>query len=103
MLLQSHAGEINILPARPDAWKNGFIKGIKARGDIGVDLEWGENKSTTVVLNPGKNCTQKIRPPKDQKIKNVLEDENKISVLTHGDGTSDIIMKAGKKYSIMFN
>lgn len=103
MLLQSHAGEINILPALPDAWKNGLIKGIKARGAIEVDLEWEENKVTTVVLNPGENCAHKVRPPKDQKIKSVLEDGDKISVLTYSDGTTEIKMKAGKKYSIMFN
>ncbi|MCR5414861.1 MAG: glycoside hydrolase family 95 protein [Kiritimatiellae bacterium] len=40
MFVQSHAGEIELLPALPKAWPNGSIKGIRARGDITVNLVW---------------------------------------------------------------
>ncbi|WP_157558116.1 glycoside hydrolase family 95 protein [Niabella aurantiaca] len=60
MLLQSHAGEISLLPAIPAAWKaSGSFTGLRARGGFTVDCKW----------HNGKVISYQIRSSRPQKIK----------------------------------
>jgi alpha-L-fucosidase 2 len=59
MLLQSHAGEIHLLPALPQAWPDGHIYGICARGGFVVDIDWknGELEKVGILSKMGNSCT----------------------------------------------
>jgi alpha-L-fucosidase 2 len=63
MLLQSQNGEIELLPALPDAWTDGSIKGIKARGNFEVAINWAQGKLSKATIKSiiGGNC--RLRTP----------------------------------------
>ncbi|HYJ37988.1 MAG TPA: glycoside hydrolase N-terminal domain-containing protein, partial [Chitinophagaceae bacterium] len=65
MLMQSHEGNISLLPALPTAWKNGSIKGIKARGNFTIEMEWkgGRLLSGRIFSGSGGNCRIRTLQP----------------------------------------
>ena len=61
MLLQSHARYIDLLPSLPDAWSNGSITGLRARGNFGVDIKWSNGKLTEARITSGSGEDCRIR------------------------------------------
>ncbi len=79
MLLQSHAGELHLLPALPTAWPNGTVRGLCARGAFQLDITWAGGKLVKADLRSlhGNPCT-----------------------LRSGDKVASINTQPGKTYSL---
>lgn len=61
MLLQSHEGFVELLPALPNAWKNGQVKGLRARGGITVDMKWEKGRLVSAALRSDRPAKVKVR------------------------------------------
>jgi hypothetical protein len=68
MLMQSHSGEINLLPALPAEWPKGGITGLRGRGDYTIDMEWDKHQLIDATLISGMTQTCRLRTKKAVKI-----------------------------------
>jgi len=79
MLLQSHTGEIHLLPALPKAWQTGSVRGLRARGCFEVDIAWKDGKLSQADIHAERAGTCRVR---------------------YGDKVVEIKVEAGKCYSL---
>lgn len=80
MLLQSHDGELHFLPALPQAWSEGYVKGLRARGGYGVDILWMEGRisSAEIRATVGGSCRVRTSLPVKIYLANQIIDAQKL-------------------------
>jgi len=97
MLLQSQNNELHLLPAIPQVWKNGSVKGLRGRGGFEVSINWNNNVITNakIISLLGNNCVVRTNQPVILKGTNVKSEKSGnafvISFKTEKDKTYDLV------------
>ena len=100
MLLQSHDGAINILPALPKAWSTGHFDGLVARGNFVISAKWKDGKATelSVLSRSGGDC--RIACPGLENATVTDQAGNTVEVTRDGKDQINFTPAVGETYSV---
>jgi alpha-L-fucosidase 2 len=98
MLLQSHLGEIHILPALPSSWPTGKVMGLCARGGFEVDIAWQEGKMIRASVHSKLGKTCRIRT---ERVSQVTANGKFVEISNPGKNLVEFKTQAGYTYQIL--
>ncbi len=91
MLVQSHAGEIRLLPALPKAWPTGHVHGLKARGGFVVDIVWEDGKLARACIRSTRGGPCRVGAPVPLQVKGGVVREGAVRFETKQGETYGLI------------
>lgn len=104
MLLQSHSNQIHLLPALPSAWANGSVKGLRARGNVTVNLVWQERELKQLELIAGRSGIITLKNSILEKEFTLIDSATNQSVAVNKSGdTLGFTAEQGKSYLLSRN
>jgi len=102
MLLQSHEGTINILPALPKSWSTGHFDGLVARGNFVVSAKWRDGKATEASILSRKGGECQITCPDIENAAVTDSKGNTVKIDRAGKNQIHFGTKAGETYTLVF-
>ncbi len=106
MLMQSHNGEIAFLPALPGDWKQGKVKGLRARGGLEAEIEWSSPAQCKATVQPLRESVYRFRAPKGQRLHTLKKSAGagwSTQPAPAGDGTAfELAGRKGETYQLTF-
>jgi alpha-L-fucosidase 2 len=101
MLVQSHGGEVRLLPALPPKWPSGNVGGLRIRGGAEIDIEWKDGKAVGTTIRPSQSFEVTLRPPPRQRLASVMNQRATVPI-REGQGTFVFPVNAGQTYHLSF-